>query len=96
VVAALRDALASVSPRARTLLRLHYLDGLTVDDLGRMYGVHRATAARWVAAARETVFDETRQRIEAGLGLGEESAADVVRLVQSQLAVSFHRLLASS
>jgi RNA polymerase sigma-70 factor (ECF subfamily) len=95
VVGALRDALATLAPRARTLLRLHYLDGLTVDDLGRMYGVHRATAARWVAAAREAVFEETRLRVEAHLGLGEDSAASIVRLVQSQLAVSFHRLLAS-
>ena len=95
VVAALRDALSTLAPRARTLLRLHYLDGLTVDDLGKMYGVHRATAARWVAAAREAVFEETRLRVEAQLGLGEESAASIVRLVQSQLAVSFHRLLAS-
>lgn len=95
VVTALRDALGTLAPRARTLLRLHYLDGLTVDDLGRMYNVHRATAARWVAAAREDVFEETRLRVEAHLGLGEDSAASVVRLVQSQLAVSFHRLLAS-
>lgn len=95
VVIALREALATLAPRARTMLRLHYLDGLSVDDLGRMYGVHRATAARWIAAAREEVFEETRLRVESHLGLGEDSAASIVRLVQSQLAVSFHRLLAS-
>jgi RNA polymerase sigma-70 factor (ECF subfamily) len=95
VVGAVREALATLAPRARTLLRLHYLDGVTIDDLGRMYGAHRATAARWIAAAREEVFEETRLRVETHLGLGEESAASVVRLVQSQLALSFHRLLAS-
>jgi RNA polymerase sigma-70 factor (ECF subfamily) len=95
VVAALRDALRTLAPRARTLLRLHYLDGVTIDDLGRMYNVHRATAARWIGAAREEVFEETRLRVEASLGLGEDSAASVVRLVQSQLALSLHRLLAS-
>jgi hypothetical protein len=41
------------------------------------------------------VFEETRLRVEAHLGLGEDSAASIVRLVQSQLAVSFHRLLKS-
>jgi RNA polymerase sigma-70 factor (ECF subfamily) len=95
VVTALREALSTLAPRGRTLLRLHYLDGLTVDDLGRMYNVHRATAARWVAGAREEVFEETRLRVEANLGLGEESAVSIVRLVQSQLALSFQRLLAS-
>jgi RNA polymerase sigma-70 factor (ECF subfamily) len=93
VVGALRRALLSLAPRARTLLRLHYLDGVTLDDLGRMYGVHRATAARWLAAARDHAFEETRLQVEAELGLGEDSAVSVVRLVQSQLVLSLHRLL---
>jgi len=95
VATATREALATLSPRARTLLRLHHLDGLTVDDLGRMYNVHRATAARWLAAAREAVFDETRLRLEATLGIGEDSVVSIVRLVQSQLVLSMRRLLAS-
>jgi RNA polymerase sigma-70 factor, ECF subfamily len=95
VVTATRDALATLSPRARTLLRLHHLDGLTMDDLAAMYQVHRATAARWTAAAREAVFEETRRQLEARLGLGEDSAISIVRLVQSQLMLSMRRLLAS-
>jgi RNA polymerase sigma-70 factor (ECF subfamily) len=95
VVAAIRDAIAALPSRARTLLRLHHLDGLTVDDLGRMYQVHRATAARWLAAARETVFEDTRVRLEAKLGLGEDSVVSIVRLVHSQLMLSMRRLLDS-
>src|SRR3954470_4945275 len=43
-------ALAALSSRDRTLLRLRYLDGLSIDALAPLHGIHRATAARWVAA----------------------------------------------
>ena len=75
------------------LLRFHHLDGLTVDDLARMYNVHRATAARWVAAAREAVFEETRLRLHDRLGVDDSTAVSVVKLVQSQLVNSLRRLL---
>lgn len=89
---ALRDALGSLSVRQRMLLRLHYLDGLTVDQLGRMYRVHRATAARWVAGARDALFEETRLRAIAA-GVASAELTSVVRLVQSQIDLSLHRLL---
>jgi RNA polymerase sigma-70 factor (ECF subfamily) len=94
VAAAFRDAVAALTARERTLLRLHHLDGLTVDDLARMYSVHRATAARWVAAAREVVFEDTRVRLHARLGFDDAELVSIVRLVQSQLVQSLRRLLA--
>lgn len=94
VAAAFREAVATLSPRQRTLLRLHHLDGLTVDELARIYAVHRATAARWVAAARDALFEETRVRLHGRLGLDESTFVSVVRLVQSQLVASLRRLLA--
>lgn len=93
VAAAFRAAVAGLTARQRTLLRLHHLDGLTVDDLARMYTIHRATAARWVAAAREAVFEDTRARLQQRIGLDDSEVVSVVRLVQSQLLESLRRLL---
>lgn len=93
VAVAFRDAVAALTPRQRTLLRLHHLDGLTVDELARVYAVHRATAARWVAAARDALFEETRVRLHARVGLEDSTFVSVVRLVQSQLVASLRRLL---
>jgi RNA polymerase sigma-70 factor (ECF subfamily) len=92
---ALRDALATLSRRQRVLLRLHFLDGLSLDDLARMYSVHRSTAARWLQGAREALFDETRARVIRTLGAGEAESdfLGIVRLVQSQLDVSIADLL---
>src|SRR5207248_8025138 len=39
-------AVASLSPRARTVLRHHAIDRLSIDQIGALYNVHRATAAR--------------------------------------------------
>ncbi len=91
--AAFAGALAALTPRQRNLLRQHYLDELTVDQLGALYRVHRATAARWVAAARETLFDDTRHRMIDALGLPPSDYDSLLRLLHSQLDLSIQRHL---
>jgi RNA polymerase sigma-70 factor (ECF subfamily) len=79
---AIAEAMRTLTARQRTILRLAYLDHVPPDVLGRMYAVHRATAARWVVSAREALFDAARVRLQAAVDAGLTS---VVRLVQSQL-----------
>jgi RNA polymerase sigma-70 factor (ECF subfamily) len=91
--AAFAAALAALTARQRNLLRQHYLDELTVDQLGALYRVHRATAARWVAAAREALFDDTRRRMIDALGLAPSDYDSLLRLLHSQLDLSIQRHL---
>jgi RNA polymerase sigma-70 factor (ECF subfamily) len=90
--AAFAEALSALEVRQRNLLRQHFLDGLTVDDLGRLYRVHRATAARWVSDARTALLDATRSRLRAQLGVESGELDSIVRLVLSQLDVSLTSL----
>ncbi|HEU0035361.1 MAG TPA: sigma-70 family RNA polymerase sigma factor [Kofleriaceae bacterium] len=90
---AFRAALGELTPRDRTLLRYQLIDGLTIDELGTLYKVHRATAARWLQKIREDLVEGTRSRMAAALGVDTEEAASIVRLVQSQLDVSVIRHL---
>jgi RNA polymerase sigma-70 factor (ECF subfamily) len=76
---AVQGAMAALTPRQRTLLRLAYLDGLTTETLGRMYCVHPATAARWVAGAREALVELARDRLESSIDAGLTSVARLVR-----------------
>lgn len=92
---AFRAALAELPARERTLLRYQLVDGLTIDEIGAIYRVHRATAARWIAKLREDLVEKTRARMAAALGVDTEEAASIVRLVQSQLDVSVIRHLES-
>jgi RNA polymerase sigma-70 factor len=58
---ALQEALAMLTAREKTLLRLHFLDGMNIDALGTVFQVHRATVARWLVSIRTRVLEDVRQ-----------------------------------
>ena len=93
--ASFASALAALEPRQRNFLRLKYLDGLSIDQLGALYGVHRSTAARWVVGAQEALLQETRKLLTERLRLTRSQLDSVLRLISSQLDVSLSRLLRS-
>jgi RNA polymerase sigma-70 factor, ECF subfamily len=94
VADAIRKALDTLSSRDRTLLRLHYFEGTTLEALARMYSVHRATVARWLSDAREVVLAQTRRSLSSRSG-GDE-LEEVLGSVQSQLDVSFRQIFEGS
>jgi RNA polymerase sigma-70 factor (ECF subfamily) len=91
--AAFSQAIAALTVRERNLLKQSVLYGATIDDLGALYRVHRATVARWLAAARERLADDTRRRMIAQLGIAPSDYDSIVHLIRSQLDVSMERLL---
>jgi RNA polymerase sigma-70 factor (ECF subfamily) len=90
--AAFRDALASLPARDRTLLKQSLLDGLSIDALAGLYKVHRATAARWVARAREELVESTRKLFQAQVRASPEECESLLRALQSHLDVTLREL----
>lgn len=90
---AFRDSLASLTARERNVLRHYLLEGLNIDRIGKMYGAHRATVARWIAAARDKLLDETRRTLVARLRIGPSELDSLMGLVQSQLDLSIASFL---
>jgi RNA polymerase sigma-70 factor (ECF subfamily) len=90
---AFHAAVELLDDRARLLLRQHVLDGLGIDRLAALHGVHRATAARWIEAAREAVLAGTQRELIQRLGLSRVELASVLRLIRSQLEVSLAHAL---
>ena len=90
---AMRAALAKLDERERALLRYAFVDGMNVDAVGKLYDVHRATAARWIAAAREQLGKKIRDELAARLKIDVDEVDSIVRLVQSRIDVSMDRLL---
>jgi RNA polymerase sigma-70 factor (ECF subfamily) len=86
--AALRDAFASLPPRDRTLLRLHYVDGVSVERIASAYNAHRVSASRWLSAARARVREETSRLLRDRQRLSESELESLTRLVRSRLEVS--------
>ena len=91
----LRDSIRTMN-RERTLLKQQIVDGLGIDELGALYEVHRATAARWVAAAREKLLLRTRRAFMVRVRISSDECESIMRMVRSQLDVSLHRRLAAS
>jgi len=86
-------AMGTLDAREKNLLHQHFVDGLTVDELGTLYGTHRATAARWVQRAREHLLDETRAEFAKRAGVSPRECASVLRMVRSRIDVTLSRLL---
>jgi RNA polymerase sigma-70 factor (ECF subfamily) len=91
--AALRDAVAGLEPRLRAALRMSFVEALSIDDIGAVYAVHRATAARWIQRACDEVFEHTRRHLAERLALTGTELDRMSAMVQSQLDVSLSQLL---
>jgi RNA polymerase sigma-70 factor (ECF subfamily) len=90
---AFEAALAALSDRDALLLKLHYLDGLSIDRIGALYGIHRSTVARWRSSIRRSILASTREQLQRRLSLTESEFDSLVALVRSQLAVSIRSAL---
>lgn len=90
---AVGEAFAALAVRQRNLLRQHLLDDLTIDELARLYRVHRATCARWLVDAREELGKRTRKHLGEHLGLAGDELASLLRYLDSDLELSLSRLL---
>jgi RNA polymerase sigma-70 factor (ECF subfamily) len=92
---AFQEALESLLPRERTLLKQQIVDGLGIDELGALYQVHRATAARWVQSAREKLLLRTRRTFMINARISSDECESIMRMVRSQLDMSLQRRLGS-
>ena len=94
--AALARACASLTDRDRTILRLRFVDDLGIDQIGGLYGVHRATVARWIARIRDELFAATRTDLVARLKLSDSDFESLLGLARSQLDLSLSAVLHTS
>lgn len=86
-------AASALTDRERTLLRYRFLDGLSIDEIGALYRVHRATVARWISAIREGLFEATRAGLMSQLRISDTEADSVLRLIDSHLDVSIETVM---
>jgi RNA polymerase sigma-70 factor (ECF subfamily) len=90
------EALAALSPRQRNVLRYSAIEGLSIDEIGALYGVHRATAARWLERAREDLHDDTRARLTERLALDPSGLSSLLRFIRSAVDISLGTALAET
>src|SRR6185295_16657184 len=66
---AFRTALDALSPEERNFLRMHFVEGVPLDKIGKLYDTHKSTISRWMARARETLLKEIRAVLAERLNL---------------------------
>ncbi|MGE0869503.1 MAG: sigma-70 family RNA polymerase sigma factor [Kofleriaceae bacterium] len=92
---AFAEAMAALSPRERNLLRQQFVDGLNVDEIGALYKVHRATAARWLVKVRHKVLIATQRALRRRLELTPTELESLMLGLQSRLDITITRHLAA-
>ncbi len=90
---AMTDALSVLEERDRLLLRLQLVSQISVESIGKMYGVAQATASRWLATARDRVQTEVVRLLRERLGASPDEIASLAGVVASQIDLSISRLL---
>ena len=75
------------------MLSLHYLEGMSAQQIGAMYRVHARTVQRWISDSRQQILVGVRKLLKKRLGLQSSQLQSLTALVVSQLEVSMIRLL---
>ena len=93
---AFEEAVRKLSARDHTILRLHLVRHQSIDQVAAIYGIHRATAARWIDAAKRSLRSLTNKVLAERFDLRGLDLERVVELIESRIELSIDRLLASA
>jgi RNA polymerase sigma-70 factor (ECF subfamily) len=93
IALAIQNAVAALTPRDRMVLRLHLFGGENIEKIGKTYGVHRATVARWIVAAQDQIVTAVRAELGTRFGVSEQECDSLMRGLRSTLSVSLGGVL---
>jgi RNA polymerase sigma-70 factor (ECF subfamily) len=89
----LKEAIAGLSKDDRTILRLHYVDGVNIDGIGRVFQVHRATVARWLVRIRSDVLGRAKALLAQSVGAELDEADSVIGVLGGEIDWTLSRAL---
>lgn len=90
---ALAAALETLEAKERTLLRMRFVDGVSTEELGRMFQVHRTTAQRWIEAAQAKIMSAMRARLEHEARLARGEIDSLVGEVAQSISLRLSKVL---
>jgi RNA polymerase sigma-70 factor (ECF subfamily) len=93
VEAAFEQALQGLEDRERLLFRLYLVSGMSMEDIGKTFGVAHQTVSRWLVKARKRVLKSVRSELTQRVPASKGDLRSLVRFVASDLNLSISRLL---
>lgn len=91
--AAFRAAACTLDSEARNVLRYHYIDGLSIDEIGAIYKLHRVSASRRVRRARDLLVERTRSELRKAHFETSSELESILRAVESEVELSIKAIL---
>ena len=85
--------LRELSAKERMVLRLRHLDGMSLEDISGVLGLHRSTVIRTLESLRAGLVEGTRRRMKARLLLGSRDLDSLLTEIRSGLNLSLDRML---
>lgn len=90
---AFAEAIATLAPRQKNLLRYQYVDGLNAEEIARIYRVHRSTVMRWQSEVRNAVRLAMRDALSRRVKLSSGELDSFVRAALTGLEITLSRVL---
>jgi RNA polymerase sigma-70 factor (ECF subfamily) len=90
---AFEQALTLLPKDDRTVLRLHYVDGVNIDGIGKVFGLHRATIARRLVRIRADLLAGAKVLLAERLGADVHEAESLMGALAEEIDVTLSRVL---
>lgn len=95
VRAAFVRAVASLDDEDRELLRLHFVERLSLERMGALFGLHKSTLSRRLSGVQALLEKRTRRVLSERLSLPEPEVDSLMRAIHGRLDLSLSGLLAA-
>ncbi len=92
---AFSDALAALPKRDRLLLRLHHVEGMSLEKVARAYKTPKSTVGRWIADARTAVMDGVRRTLAETMSVPGSEVDSLILGLRSRLELNLSAALRS-
>lgn len=93
---ALREAFGALEVQERNVLRLHFMEGLSLNQIAAMYQVNKSTISRRMARARELLLEKTRAQLLGALALPASELDSLLEQLGPRLDLSLTSVLGPS
>ena len=90
---AFRSAFATLSSDERNLVKLHYVDQLSMEELAKLNKVNRSTIFRRLHGCMAKLQETVRDHLTAELGISPQEFDSLANAVRSDLELSLSELL---
>jgi RNA polymerase sigma-70 factor (ECF subfamily) len=91
--AAFVQAIEGLTSREKNVLRYCFAEGLAIEQVAAIYGVHRSTAGRWLSLARQSLVAALRADLIARLRISDHELESVLRVALSEVEITLAKYL---